>query len=261
MPIAVHTNPARSSGSNNQSQLPPSPLPASWTVADLQRHLGGIPLERILLSPPPGYATEDDVTRLADHDDRLCELEDGILVEKTVGWYESRLAGWLLTHINQFLETHKLGVALGADGTLKILPGIVKIPDVSFISWSRFPSEDLRDEPIPPLIPDLAVEVLSKSNTKPEMDARLVKYFQAGVRLVWYIDPKKRWARVYRSPNDLKEIDEKGTLDGGDVLPGFRIRLKALFDRADEGRPSEVKGGKTAATRPKARRKKQHRRA
>ena len=53
-------------------------FPPNWTMADLQRHLGGIPAERILVVPPPGYATEEDVIRLDAHEDRWCELQDGI---------------------------------------------------------------------------------------------------------------------------------------------------------------------------------------
>jgi len=66
-----------------------------WTVADLQRRFGPIPFSRIRQNPAPGTATEDDVLWLNDHEDRLCELVDGILVEKTVGLEESWLAGRL----------------------------------------------------------------------------------------------------------------------------------------------------------------------
>ncbi len=247
MSIDVRPAPRRLPARASSSKLPASRLPREWTLADLQQHLGGIPLERILLSPPPGYATEEDVTRLAEHEDRLCELEDGILVEKTVGWRESLIAVWIATRLNLFVEKHRLGIVLGADGTLKILPGMVKIPDVSFISWERFPQQDLRGESIAPLIPDLAIEVLSKYNTKREMEAKLVTYFKAGVVLVWYVNPKKRTARIYTSPADVTEIDESGVLDGGDVLRGFRLRLKEVFDQADVKPPTETKLAKRSA--------------
>jgi Uma2 family endonuclease len=131
---------------------------------------------------------------------------------------------------------------------------------VSFISWGRFPLRDLRDEPIAPLVPDLAIEVLSKSNTKSEMDAKLVRYFKAGVLLTWYIDPKKRTARIYTSPTDVTEIDEKGALDGGDVLPGFRLPLKEVFDHANEQPPAETKPTKRPAKAPRRASKKTPRR-
>lgn len=217
---------------------PQSALPEHWTVADLQEHLGGVPLERILLYPPPGFATEEHVLDLDDHADRLCELEDGVLVEKPMGWYESLVASLITTRLNVFLESHNLGKVLGADGSLKILPGIVKIPDVSFISWSRWPKAKVPRRPIPALIPDLIVEVLSDTNVRREMMRKLVQYFQADVRLVWYIDPVTQTADVYTSPTLVTRVDVDGFLDGGDVLPGFRLSLRELFALADRQPPT-----------------------
>jgi Uma2 family endonuclease len=214
------------------------PWPSDWSLADLQRHLGDIPAERIRLVPPPGYATEEDLIEIAAHEDRLYELEDGVLVEKPMGWYEAILATLISTRIGIYLETHDLGQVLGADGSLKILPRKIKIPDVSFISWERFPKERLRRRPVPALVPDLVVEVLSETNTKNEMDDKLAKYFQAGVRLLWYVDPESRSAKAYTGPGDVTDISEDGSLDGGNVLPDFEISLRWLFERADRQGPS-----------------------
>jgi Uma2 family endonuclease len=82
----------------------------------------------------------------------------------------------------------------------------------------------------------MAVEVLSEGNTVGEMRRKLRDYFQAGVRLVWYIDPATRTAEVYTAPEQRHVVTEQGILDGGDVLPGFRLPLGELFSRA-EGRP------------------------
>ena len=65
------------------------------------------------------------------------------------------------------------------------------------------------------------------------MNLKLDEYFEAGVRLVWYIDPRSRTARIYTSRQDSKTIDETGSFDGGEVLPGFQLRLGELFERAD----------------------------
>ena len=80
---------------------------------------------------------------------------------------------------------------------MRIAPGLVRIPDVSFICWDRLPGRESPREPIPDLAPDLAVEVLSEGNTKAEMARKVREYFEAGVKLVWLIDPKKRTARVF----------------------------------------------------------------
>ena len=212
-------------------------IPRDWTLADLQRRLGGIPADRIRLYPPPGCATEQDVLEIQAHEDRLCELEDGILVEKAMGWYESLVAALILTQINKFLEEADLGIAFGADATLKILPGVVKIPDVSFVSWDRWPKVTPPRRPIPAIVPDLTVEVLSETNTPAEMDEKLAAYFRAGVCLVWYVDPSTRSARAMTSVKDVQEIGPDHDLDGGNVLPGFRLSLRHIFDEADRQGP------------------------
>ncbi len=211
--------------------FPPTALPVEWSLADLRKHLGGIPLKRIRLYPPPGMATEDDAIRLRERDGPICEVIDGILVEKVMSTYESVLAGLILQWLNAFLEKHPLGVALAPDGMLRILPKRTRVPDVSFIRWERFPKRKLPRDRVFAVAPDLAIEILSPGNTPTEMDLKVKEYFRAGVRLVWLIDAERRTAKVYTSPDDVSEIKESGTLDAGDVLPGFRIRLKDLFTR------------------------------
>lgn len=212
-------------------------IPLNWKLADLQQHLGDIPPERIRLCPPLGCATEEDVLRIEDEEGLYCELDCGVLVEKPMGWYESVLAAIIIGKLNQYLESNPLGLVTGEGGQLKILPGVVKIPDVAFIGWARFPEVRLPRRPIQSLIPDLAVEVLSETNTRSEMARKLERYFESGVRLVWYIDPPSRTACVYTSPHDMTSIATDGVLEGGDVLPGFQLSLAELFRRADQRPP------------------------
>ena len=87
---------------------------------------------------------------------------------------------------------------LGADGYLKLLHDQVRAPDVSFIRWQRFPDRKLPKAAIYDVAPDLAVEVLSESNTAAEMNRKLRDYFKAGKSMVWYIDPPTRTALVHR---------------------------------------------------------------
>jgi Uma2 family endonuclease len=208
----------------------PQIIPESWTAADLVERFGAIPLSRVVQSPSPGSATEQDVLELSEHEDRLCELVDGTLMEKTVGAYESYLAVYLVELLNAFVRKHRLGFTLGEAGMMRLLPGLVRIPDISFISWDRLPERRVPREPIPDLVPDLAVEVISRYNTRQEMDRKLEDYFSAGVRLVWYVyhTPRREvWA--YVSPTEYVVVREDETLDGGAVLPGFQLSLAELF--------------------------------
>ena len=206
-----------------------------WTAADLFRRFGPIPLRRIVMHPAPGTATEEDVTRLDDHEDRLCELVDGVLVEKAMGWYESYLAGWILTHLNNFVGPRRLGLVAGADGMYRLNPGLVRIPDVSFIPNDRLPGRRIPRDPICPIIPALAVEVLSDGNTRKEMRDKLGEYFARGVLLVWYVDPDKKTFQVFTAPDRSRLVREAQTLDGGDVLPGFSLNLRDLFAEPELG--------------------------
>lgn len=79
------------------------------------------------------------------------------------------------------------------------------------------------------LAPDLVVEIVSKSNLSDEIEKKIIEYIEAGTRLLWVIHPKSRSAYIYQSLDSVLRIDENGTLDGGDVLPGFSLRLKDLF--------------------------------
>lgn len=201
-------------------------------AADLVKRLGKIPLKRICFTPPPGTATERDLLAALHRSDRLYELVDGTLVEKAMGLSESMLAGWVLTEINVFGRKHDLGIGAGEAGTVRLLKGLVRIPDVAFFCWDKLPGRLLPSKPIPDLAPDLAVEVLSKTNTPEEMERKLREYFLAGVRLVWMIDPRKRTAAVYTGPDGAAAtLDESQALDGGDVLPGFTLPLAELFAR------------------------------
>jgi len=199
------------------------------TIADLLEQFGPIPASRIRHDSPPGAATEEDVIQIEAHEDRLYELIDGVLVEKVAGYSEAYLASLLGRLIGNYAEEHDLGIVAGADGTLRLFPKQVRIPDVSFVRWERLPGRRLPAEPIPQLVPDLAVEVISAGNTEEEMERKLHEYFEAGVRLVWYVYPANHSVGVYSSPDDVTELHGDAILDGGDVLPGYRLPLSQLF--------------------------------
>jgi Uma2 family endonuclease len=211
--------------------------PGTETVADLLKRLGDVPPSRVRMVPTPGTATEKDVIRIHDREGRLFELVDGVLVEKGMGFHESRYAIFLGYFLIDFLRRHELGTILGADGMMRLFPGLVRIPDVAFVSWERFSKSDQERAAIPTISPDLVVEVLSKSNTRKEMERKLDEYFKAGVRLVWYVDPKSRTVRVYTARRDFTTLTANDELDGGEVLPGFRLPIAEWFAKAEQTGP------------------------
>ena len=206
------------------------------TMADLLEQLH-IPPERILLRPPPGEATEVDLLKTP----RLCELIDGVLVEKAVGLRGSFLAVDLGRFVGNFVDERDLGICTGADGAVRLMPRLVRIPDFSVILWDRLPNHEVPNDPIPDLAPYLAVEVLSENNTKGEMERKLRDYFATGVELVWYVDPETRSVAVFTSLKDRVLLLEADTLEGGSVLPGFRLPLKKLFAKLSQ-QPRQRRG-------------------
>jgi Uma2 family endonuclease len=195
----------------------------------LLHELGDIPIHRVLIDPPPGTATVDDVVRLADHGDCLAELVNGTLVEKPVGFKESVIAGIVLTLLNNIVRAGKLGVVSGEQGMIRMLMGNVRMPDVAFFRIQDLPDGKVPKEAAPRIAPALAIEVLSPSNSLREMQMKRVEYFDSGVQIVWMLDPDTESVRVYDSPEHFRELNRDEVLSTGDLLPGFSVRVGDLF--------------------------------
>ena len=204
------------------------------SLEDVLDSLGNVPLSRIRF--PLGNSTEADVVDILDRGESMpCELIDGVLVEKAMGFAESMVAARIVRHLGNFVDPNGLGIVTCADGATRLRLGLVRMPDVGFVARSRFPKEGISTDAISKVVPDLAVEVISKSNTPKEMDRKLRDYFEAGVRLVWCVYPKERKAIAYTSPTRKKEVGTDGVLDGGKVLPGFELPLREVFAVLDLG--------------------------
>jgi Uma2 family endonuclease len=127
----------------------------------------------------------------------------------------------------EIVERHRAGIVVSASGfVLERSPPTVRGPDVAFISASRVPQ-------LPAgyvdAAPDIAIEVLSPSNRPDEMRLEVREYFNAGARLVWIVDPRSKTVTVYSSLERCRVLTLRDELDGGDVLPQFRLSLARLF--------------------------------
>jgi Uma2 family endonuclease len=148
-----------------------------------------------------------------------------------MGRVESSIAAALVAALENYLEQNDLGTISGEGGMFRLPGNLVRIPDVAFASWDRFPDDESLSAPVPEIAPDLAVEVLSESNTPREMTRKLREYFSAGVRLVWLIDPGSKSVTVFTSPAKSLVVPQDGVLDGGKVLPKFKLPVARLFAR------------------------------
>jgi Uma2 family endonuclease len=208
--------------------------------AELLHRVGDVPRERIIFDPPPGTATIADVIRLCDGDaKRRCELVDGVLVEKAMGNREGMIEGWLSRQLGNYLEDHPLGVWTTGSGTYRLLEDQIRFPDVAFTSWDRIPVDADPKVFAPDWVPNLAVEILSPSNTRGEMLRKLQDYFTAGVDLVWYVDPDQRTVEVFTGVDRKQVLTENDTLTGGTVLPGFQVSVREIFESGQLRRPKQ----------------------
>jgi Uma2 family endonuclease len=143
--------------------------------------------------------------------------------------------------IRAFARAHKLGFVTGEAGTMRLMPGIVRVPDVAFMAWGRVPGNRVPTQPIPDLSPDLAIEVLSASNTRAEMERKTREYFESGTTLVWLVDPESRTIAIHdRDESEPRIYGGSDVILLDKVLPGFRITPDELFNELDEqGPPNE----------------------
>ena len=203
--------------------------PPTHSFADLLRKLGDVPRERVRQNPPPGTATFSDLSK---PENAGCELVDGTLVEKAVGYEANMFGAWLLVLVYSYARSKKLGFCTGEQGMIELPDGPegpVRAPDVAFVAWDSLENRCPPKGSCPRLAPDLVVEVLSPSNTKAEMERKRGEYFRAGVRLYWEFDPLTDFARVYTAVDRYRDLNPDDTLDGGDVLPGFSMVMKDLW--------------------------------
>lgn len=230
-----------------ETSEPVAALEEAPTLADVgdllhERWLDDVPPGRILMRPFPGTATEADLVR--DHRgprERACELVAGVLVEKAMGLWESMVASVLIQAIRNYLDAHTvdghpLGWVGGEQGGMKLGDKDILMPDVSYIRYDRLPKEQ---SAYPAVAPDLAVEVVSPTNSRRELAGKRRRYFAAGTSLIWEIVPGERQARIYsnpRQPDECLTIGVEGVLEGSPVLPGFQVVLGDLLAKTPFGR-------------------------
>jgi Uma2 family endonuclease len=201
------------------------------TLAEVERSLDGIDPGRIRLHPSPGEATKKD---LLEVNNRNCELIDGIIVEKVMGFREGILTTYLLTILSAHVRLHQLGLVQGADAAVELAPNQVRIPDIAFYPWDLFPGRMIPQEPIPSLIPALAIEVLSISNTRREMSRKRHDYFQSGVKLVWEVDHRAKTISTFTQANQPDHTLSPGEiLTAGSIITGLQVNVSELFAELD----------------------------
>jgi Uma2 family endonuclease len=177
--------------------------------------------------------TGDDLLRMGEDATTGYELIEGELVKMSpVGFDHGRSEFRVGFHLIMWNDKHQLGQISGGEAGFYTRKdsNTVRAADVTYISNSRL-AEAGSTEGYLRIPPDLVVEVISPGNTAEEIEVKTQEWFDFGVRMVWLVYPKTRRVHVYTTPDRSILLNADDTLEGGDVLPGFSVKVSAFFER------------------------------
>ena len=185
---------------------------------------------------PARKAWTEEALQSLPEDGFIHEVVDGELVMSPKNNFDhGNICAALLTALRTFAQKHRLGVVLDSSAGYWMANRNCRAPDISFVPKERLLALGFspRARKFFPGAPDLAVEVLSPSNTRAETDARLRDFFASGTQVAWVINPENESVEVCHSLTDRQLIASGGDLDGEDLLPGFRFPIADLFKEWD----------------------------
>lgn len=174
--------------------------------------------------------TADDLAKQPDDGTRY-ELVKGVLQKMPPAGFEHGIcASEIGSKLNVYVKTHKLGYVCGAETGFKIAqnPDTVRAPDAAFVCQASIERQGIV-KGYWEGAPDLAVEVISPGDTYAEVAQKVEEWLTAGCRMVWVLNPRRETVEVYRSDEDFTVLHGTDTLDGGDVVEGFRCQVQDIF--------------------------------
>lgn len=179
-------------------------------------------------APAMTHYTADDLLAMEDGD--RYELDDGELVDTTMGLTSGETASEVNARLWFHVREHKLGRVLDSSIGYQLFPRTrpnrIPRPDISFLSNDRLRRAER--EGWVRIAPDLAVEVVSEHDNARYLQRKVTEYLEAGVRMVWVVYPDTRQVLVHMA-GSVRPLGEDDILDGGDVVPGFAVRVGDLI--------------------------------
>jgi Uma2 family endonuclease len=189
-------------------------------------------MRTILTMADPVAPVLDRISQAPPDPDALYEVVDGELREVPyMGVIGGTLTSVLVGYLNTFALSRRLGLAV-MEVLFQLRTGWPqRRPDLAFVPYDRWPglAVPYADPAALEVVPSLATEVISKTNTAEEFEDKIQEYFDSGVQLVWVIFPRHRRIHVYESPRESKILTEADDLEGGAAVPGFRLSVRDLF--------------------------------
>lgn len=188
-------------------------------------------------NPPANYAEKGGLVAPSVADDCFYEVVDGRIVElPPMGVYESEIAFLLAFALEQVAKAQKLGRVV-VELLFRLDPArkLKRRPDLAFVSAAKWPlGRRVPKGEAWDMVPDLAIEVVSESNTANEIGLKLADYFATGSKQVWVVYPELKQVYVYSSLTSVRILTQFDDLEGGDLIVGFRLPLSQLFEDAPD---------------------------
>jgi Uma2 family endonuclease len=174
--------------------------------------------------------TADDLWNLPSDGQRHELVKGELRTMPPSGGEHGARTNYVNVPLGAYVDDQDLGIVVAAETGFLLHrdPDTVRAPDVAFIRKDRIPPGSLPKKYIP-FPPDLAVEVVSPSDTMEEVEEKVAEWLDAGTRLVWVVLPRRRIIKVYRSSTEVTILTDKDELDGQDVVPGFRLPVARVF--------------------------------
>jgi len=174
--------------------------------------------------------TSEDLLQMPDDGYRYELLRGELLKMAPASHQHGSTVMNVSTPLDQHVRTNDLGKVYAAETGFKIAtnPDTVRAPDVAFVSRKRL--EEVGDvQGYWPGAPDLVVEVISPGDIYIEVEEKVLDWLKAGAKMVVVVNPRKQIVTVRRSINDIVILTADDTLDGGDVVPGWSMKVKDIF--------------------------------
>jgi Uma2 family endonuclease len=177
--------------------------------------------------------TEAELMALPN-DGHKYELVNGELVMSPAGTYgHGDIIAWLSAKLTIFIREHKLGVVFDGQSGFWMKSGNLRSPDISFLCSERVRSLNPKPKGFLQGAPDLAIEVLSPSDTVKDVTEKLADYFESGAKLVWVVNPDNKTLLVYHGTTPDRLLKSGDSIDGETIVPGFQMPVDELFAKPD----------------------------
>jgi len=190
------------------------------------------PLAEPVRLPRPGRPwTIADLIARSNEENRYELVRGDLLMMSPASPAQGRYASRVDRVLGGYVDEHDLGEVYTAEPGFELQPEpdpVVRAPDVAFVRKDQIPPAD-RQSGFWPIAPDLAVEIISPSETATEIQDKVQDYLAAGTRMIWLVFPAHKIVTEYQSTGIVRHYNYEDSLDGGDVVPGFHYALKKLF--------------------------------